>query len=462
MFILKIFGISENLDIYIASNTINLIIVGVATSALNYAMTPIFVKYYKKRKLKTFKNLTNSLLNIVFITFFMLAIVQYLFSMEITSFIFPGYINESNTLISQLFSIQAFVSVLSISIGILNAINYTFNNLYRTIVIPIIASVFQILFVYATYESYGIFSLVYALALNQFIIFITLSSSFIKYYHFSIKINDELKDSLRKMYPLMISSTFSKSDILVDRYFASALVEGSISILYYGQLFINTLTTLVNKGISLVSLRKFSLIENDKDKFNKYFLDLYQIMLVIIMFFVLEVVISSDYIFNILLLGDKFSKEKLDTLYLVIISFIGIFIGGILSSVLVNAFYAKGLTKIVSKMSIILHTLGIVAKIIAFKIYGFYALPIVMSIKSIIGSGLLIFLYNRHIYNIKYSKFFLFFVRVLFITILLMISALYLKYMDINIIVIVVISSLLYILISYQCMIKKFYEMRKI
>ena len=101
---------------------------------------------------------------------------------------------------------------------------------------------------FGTYETLGIFSLVYALAFHQFI---ALSNSFIKYYQLSIKINTELKDAFMKMYPLLLSSTFSKSDILVDRYFASALVAGSISLLHYGQLFINTLTSIVNKGISL-------------------------------------------------------------------------------------------------------------------------------------------------------------------------------------------------------------------
>lgn len=454
------FGITENLDIYISSNTINLIIVGVATSALNYAMTPIFAKYYIKKKLKTFKNLANALLNIVFIIFTILAIVQYIFSVEITSFLFPGYQKESNTLIAQLFAMQAFISILSISIGILTAINYTFNNLYRTVIVPIVASLVQIVFVYFTYETLGIFSLVYALAFHQFLVFIALSNSFIKYYQLSIKINTELKDAFMKMYPLLLSSTFSKSDILVDRYFASALVAGSISLLHYGQLFINTLTSIVNKGISLVSLRKFSLIENDKEKFNTYFLDLYQIMLVIIMFFVLEVVITSDMVFDFLLSGDKFSKEKLDILYLVTISFIGIFIGGILSSVLVNAFYAKGLTAIVSTMSIILHTIGIVVKIIAFKLYGFYALAIIMSIKSLIGSALLVFLYNKYIHKIEYSKFLIFFIKVLFLTISLLIVSLWLKSISINIFLIVFLSTGIYMAFYYKFLKIKFDLMR--
>lgn len=460
LFILKIFGITEHLDIYFASSTINMIVIGVATSALNYSTTPIFIKYFKKKKLKTFKNLANSLLSLLFIVFVVLAILQATFATQITSTIFPGFVNEQNKLISEMFSIQAFISVVSILIGVLNAINYTFNNLYRTVIIPILVSMLQIVFVYLTYEQLGIFSLVYALALFQIFLFFGLSVSFIKYYRFKIKIDKNLKDAWKKMYPLIISSSFSKSDILIDRYFASTLIAGSISILYYGQLFINILTTFVNKGISLVSLRKFSSINDDEEKFNEYFLSLYQIMLVVSMFFVVQVIVSSDIILNYLLEGDNFSIEKLKILYLVILSFLGVFLGGILSSVLVNAFYSKGLTLIVSKMSMVLHGIGIVVKIIAYHIYGFYALAIVMSIKSVIGSILLVWFYNTHIYKINYSKFLLFFSKVFLVAILTTLFSLYLKSLEVNIFVLIAFISMVFILFYYSFLKNKYNAMR--
>lgn len=461
LFILKIFGITENLDIYFASNTINMIIVGVATSALNYSTTPIFITYFKSKKLKTFKNLANSLLSLLFILFLMLALIQSIFASQITATIFPGFSGEDNILISKMFAIQAFISIVSILIGILNAINYTFNNLYRTVIIPIVGSVLQIGFVYFTYESLGVFSLVYALGLFQVFVFIGLSASFVKYYRFRIKIDENLKDAWIKMYPLILSSSFSKSDILLDRYFASTLIAGSITILHYGQLFINILTTFVNNGISLVSLRKFSTIVEDKEKFNNYFLSLYQIMLVISMFFVVQIVLASDTVLYYLLDGDILSMEKLEMLYVVIVSLLGVFFGGILSSVLVNAFYSKGLTSLVSKMSIILHTLGIVVKIVAFKLYGFYALVVVMSIKSILASILLVWLYNIHIYKIDYMHFILFFCKVFFVSVFILIVSLYLKSIEINIFALIAVSSLVYIALYYKFLKSKYLVMKR-
>jgi putative peptidoglycan lipid II flippase len=439
-----------------------MIIVGVATSALNYSTTPIFVKYFNNKKLKTFQNLANSLLSLLFVIFLVLAILQSFFSVQITSLIFPGFIGDDNRLIAEMFAIQAFVSIVSILIGVLNAINYTFNNLYRTIIIPIVGSVLQIGFVYFTYESLGIFSLVYALGLFQVFVFFGLSASFVKYYRFKIKIDENLQDAWKKMYPLILSSSFSKSDILIDRYFASSLIAGSISILHYGQLFISIITTFVNQGILLVSLRNFSSINDDKEKFNNYFLNLYQIMLIISMFFVIQVILSSDIVLIYLLEGDNFSAKKLEILYIMILSFLGVFLGGILSSVLVNAFYAKGLTSLVSKMSIILHAIGIGVKIIAFKLYGFYALAIVMSIKSILGSILLVWFYNINIYKINYREFLVFFLKVLIVSLFLLIISLYLKNIGINIIVLIILSSVSYMTIYYKFLKNKYQIMREI
>jgi putative peptidoglycan lipid II flippase len=445
-FIIKFFGISESLDIYIASNTINLIIVGIATGSLNYAITPIFIKYYKNKQFKAFRNLANSLLNIIFIIFFILAIVQYLFSSQITSTIFPVYINEENILLSELFSIQAFISILTILTGVLNAINYALNNLYRTIVIPIITSVFQIVFIYFSYEDLGIFSLVYALAINQLLLLISLGAPYIKHYQFSVKKSRVLKNVYSKTYPLIISSFFAKSDVLVDRYFASTLITGSISTLYYGQLLIDSLVTIINKGVSLVSLRNFSIIESEKKTFNDYFLNLYEVALVIAMFFAIHIIVSTDFILEYILSeAYSTSSEEISRIYMVTISLIGFFIGGLVSSVLVNAFYAKGFTALISKMTIILQTIGIVFKIIFFKLYGFYALPIIMSLKSIIGTGILIVLYNKNIYRISYRVFLIFFIKVLLFTCTIVIAALYLKSLEVSIFVIMLLSSIVYV-----------------
>lgn len=455
LFILRIFNIGISLDLYFASNTINSIIVVVATASLNRAMTPIFIKYSTRNRYRSLRELANSLFNTFLVIFLILAVTQAVFATQITSAMFPGFTGEDNKLLSELFAIQAFISIVSMLIGVLNSLNYTFNNLYRTIAIPICASFLQIVFVYYTHQQLGILSLVYALGINQVIIFICLGAPFVKYYSFTIKFSRQFKDAAGKMLPLTATFLISKSDIIVDRYFASVLVSGSISLLRYGLLFISTLSTVVNNGVSLVSLRKFSKIERDKESFNKYFLSLYKMMLIVTMFFVIGTVLCGDFVIQ-LLLGKNMSADSLNSLYYVTLAYIGVFIGKTLSSVLVNAFYAKGLTAVVSKLNISLHLLGIATKIVGFKLFGFFALPIVMSLKNLIISAALLFLYNRCVAKIALFPVLISTLKVTFVSCLLLAGGIFLKKYGVHAVAAAFIILLTYTAVFYRYVIGEY------
>jgi peptidoglycan biosynthesis protein MviN/MurJ (putative lipid II flippase) len=329
-----------------------------------------------------------------------------LFADSIVSTIFPGFVGIEKSLLSSLFSIQAIISVISVALGVLNALNYAQNKLYRTILGPILAVLVQFLFVYFTHQGYGIYSVVWALGLSQIFIFIFLAYGALYRYRPIIVVNRRLRYVSSRMIPLVLSSTFSKSDIFVNRYFASLLDVGSITILHYGLLSITSLSSIVDKGVGIISLRNFSLITNsDKARFTEYFKKIYLIMIYLVMTISAFVLIFSSYFLEFIFLGEKFSGEQVNKLSIVVILFLGVFVGGVLSSVLVNAFYSKGLTAIVSKMSITIQTVSIAAKIIFYNAYGFYALPIVTSAHYLVASFCLIILYDKYIFRLDYLYF---------------------------------------------------------
>lgn len=88
-------------------------------------------------------------------------------------------------------------------------------------------------------------------------------------------------------------------------------------------------------------------------------------------------------------------------LYLPIVSFLGVFVGGNLNSVLTNLFYAKKLTGLMSKINIITQIFGIVLKILLFYILGFWGLPLAFSITSMTTTLVLYSLYDKKISKLK-------------------------------------------------------------
>ena len=427
IFIANIFGIGVDLDIFFASSTINLIILAIASSSVNSAITPILIKHYKNKDYKTLRELANSFFNILFITFLFLAFIQYTFAEQILKVILPGFGGEKLLKTIYFFRIQAFLSIITISTALFVALYYTLKKFYRTVLIPVIGQIMQIIFVYLFHKQYGIYSLVYGLVLSQIISFVLLSMPFIKYYRLKIVFNKYLKESVQKIYPLIISSGFSKSNIVVDRFFASSLSSGSITLLQYGQRIIQMISVFINKGISIVSLRKFSLKQDDDKSFQQQFFTLYKVMLFVIIPVVFLIIFFLRDALQIIVLSNKISSNDVNNIYLVILAFIGFLIGGTLNAPITNAFYAKGFTKIISKASVSIQIFGIILKITLFFIIGFWGLPIAFSINSLLTVFVLLILYNRNIYKIDALKMGLYFLRILVVSAIAIIIPLFIN-----------------------------------
>jgi putative peptidoglycan lipid II flippase len=397
--ILNFFGIGRELDIYFGSNSINFILVSISIGAINFAITPILINYYKNNNHNKLEEIVCSLFNIIFVGFFIFALFQYLIAPYLLRLILPGFSEIDLDLAIRLFRFQAFISIITVLSSILLALHYTFNLLYRTILYPIITNLVQIIFVWMYYKDLGVFSLLIGLAVSQSLSFILFSIPFLKLYKFKIVFSKDLKDASQKIYPLILSSSFAKSNILIDRFFASTLSTGSISLLQYGEKIIKMISEFINKGISLVSLRKFSLEQDNEKEFQRLF---YKICKTMIFIVVPVCFLIIDYLkdaLNLVILSDKLSYSDLEKIYLVAIAFIGIFIGGSLSSTITNAFYAKGLTKIIAKVNVFMQVFAISLKIFMFYLIGFWGLPLAFSISSVIGSIVLFILYYFYIYK---------------------------------------------------------------
>lgn len=456
IFLLNIFGVGADLDIYFASNTINYIILAIASGSINAVITPIFVKHYKNNNLKELGELASSTFNLIFLLFFLFGSIQYFFARQIVESILPGFSNGNLEIVIDLFKIQAFLSIITILTALLSALHYTFNNFYITIIYPTIGQLFQILFVWIYHKDLGLYALVYSLIINQFLSFLLLSIHFLKFYKFKIIYNDDLKRSNNKILPLILSSSFSKSNILVDRFFGSTLSSGSITLLQYGEKIIGLISGFLNKGVSLVSLRNFSMEHDNKEEFQRLFYFIYKTMVFFVVPVSFCIIFFIKDILNLLLLSNKFSNEDINQISLVVISFIGIFIGGSINSSIINAFYAKGLTKIVSTSNVILQIFGISLKIGLFYLLGFWGLPIAISISSLAGAVYFFILYNKYIYGFDKQILIFYLLKIIFISFLSIIIPISLTNLLIDSVIIRLCLSLLLFIFTFIILVSKF------
>lgn len=427
MFIANIFGMGISLDVFFASSSINLIIFAIATSSINSAITPILIRHFRDGNYKTLKELCNSFFNSIIILFLFLALIQFIFAKPIVGVLFPGFEGEKFLLTVTFFKAQAFISIFTISTTLFIAIDYTLKRYFRTIIIPISTKIIQFLCVYLLYKSIGLYSLLLALAISQALTLLLMALPYIKYYRFEIKINSTFKDTVKKIYPLMISSGFSKTNMLVDRFFASTLTAGSITLLHYGETIIKNISNLVNKGISIVTLRNLSLKQDNVISFHNQFIFIYKIMLYITLPTVAIIILYMNDVLSLILISNKLTSNDIHKLYLVVISLIGLFIGGSLSAPITNAFYAKGLTSLISKLNVIFQSFGIVMKILMFLLIGFWGLPLAFSINSLLGTIILLIYYHKKICNIQFGVFISYLLKMITINIIPFLTVYFLK-----------------------------------
>ncbi len=387
------------------------------TGSLNYAIAPIFISLYKNEETENLRTLANSIFNLLLLIFLGLAAIQVIYSNQILGVILPGFEGENLNVLIYFFRVQSVLSIFTVLTSVFLALNYAIGKLYKTIYIPIIAQTLQLLFVIAFYERFKIDALLFGLMINQIAVFVLYAINFIPHYRFSISFNSEFRDSIRKILPLMFSASFSKSNLVVDRYFSSQLSAGSLTLIQYGQKIITVCSSILNRGISIVTLRSFSIEKDNPREFLQKFMLSYRAMIFMVVPITFLILMYTYDVLSLILISDKIDTSQIGGLRNVILCLVGVFIGGNLTSIIVNAFYAKGLTAIVSKVTVIVQSIGIVLKIILFFKVGFYGLPIAFSIASLFNAFVFLVLLKKHVCNYPSIEFLGYFGKVIMISI---------------------------------------------
>lgn len=391
IYLASTFGIGIELDLYFLSGTINIIISSIITSGVNNSMVPVVIKHFNKGNYKDGWRIINTIISFMSLIYIVLMTLQITFSTEIISIMGPGLDETQVSLASQMFQIQAIISLITINNGFLNSVNYVHERFFLTIIATIFSTLINLLFVVVFQLKLGIMSVVYGYLIGQIVQTILLSIKYWSKLRISIKLDANSKNVLLNMLPLFFSSSISKTGIFIDRFLASQLLPGSITLLSYGQRIVSAINEVLIKAFSLTSLTSLS-HEYSKDNIFKFKQSMQQLlvkMFIIIIPVIIGLFLYGHELISLVFVRGNFLESDAHKLSIIIILMIGSFVGGSLNSVLANCFYIFGETKFVSKISIFTHVLSIFIKIILFYALGVFGLALSISISSILVTLLL-------------------------------------------------------------------------
>ena len=230
------FGVSKDLDAFIAVSTLPFLFYGLTNSSFMTALVHILTK----NKIDTDSEFSEAGSNILTFIFFVSMIVSAIVFVKAEFFskiLVPGFSAE------QLTTTTLMMKILSISIFFLGMSSVTTGLLYfknhfstPTLVRPFLGLATIICLVFLQ-RNYSVYTLAIGMALGSFFVFFSQITTLL-FRDFNYKPSNVfqeplLKDLFYASWPLLISSILYYSNKIITNTFASHLPQGSISVLNY-------------------------------------------------------------------------------------------------------------------------------------------------------------------------------------------------------------------------------------
>ena len=187
-----------------------------------------------------------------------------------------------------------------------------------------------------------------------------------------------VQDAWKRIKPLLWGTAYYKADPLVDRFLLSMSGNGNLSLFYLAQQIYGAGSGVLSKALAFPLVPRLSLLHKagDNPAFRRaYRRKLWQVGL-IAGGLLLIVVVFGNPLLRLLVGHGSVTDANVRTLWLIMLGLAGMFVGGAMGSVTASSFYARGDTRLPTRLGMITYTIYIPIKIAAFGLGGLLGLAI--------------------------------------------------------------------------------------
>ena len=223
------------LDVYNAAFRLpDLIFKLLVTGALSASFIPVFSSYLHKSEKKAYE-IASSVINILLIVFFIVAIVVLIFARPLTNLIASGFSSEQLILMTNLTRILLLAQIFFLLSNFISAILQVNQVFIVPSLSPIVYNLFIILSIFTLAPLFGIYGVVYGAVTGAFFhLAIQIPAVRRQGFKYSFIINTKIngvREIFRLMVPRSLSLGLGEIENTVTLFFASTLPSGSISLL---------------------------------------------------------------------------------------------------------------------------------------------------------------------------------------------------------------------------------------
>lgn len=392
MLIANNFGAGVYTDAYNIAVSIPETIFTLVGLAISTAFLPMLSKIRAKKGQEEMYGFANNVINILFIISLILFASASFFSKEIINIF--NFSEETRIIAVGLLRITL-VNILFLSI---NACFTALLQVNEDFVIPSILGLFfnlpMILYL-LLFKNYDILGLTIANVIGNFFRVSVQVPSLIAHgyrYKFLIDFKDKrLKEIIVLIIPVIIGAGANSLNLIVDKYIASSLSEGSVSALDYAQKLIIFINAIITSSVTSVAYPLMANMRNSDDKIG--FLNMLKKSIIYLAILLIPITIGIA-IFSKDIIQVVYARGKFDEYAVYITSFAllgyssGIFFTGI-RDVLNSTLFTMGKTKVTTMNGVIGVIINIIFSIVLSKYIGIIGIALASVIAMIVTAILL-------------------------------------------------------------------------
>ncbi|WP_216369779.1 lipid II flippase MurJ [Ramlibacter montanisoli] len=186
----------------------------------------------------------------------------------------------------------------------------------------------------------------------------------------------------QRVKPLLLGTTYYKTDALVDRFLLSAAASGSLSLYYLAQQLYTAATEVMDKAIAAPLVPRLSTLHKQGDRagFRRTYQRGVLVVSALSLAGLLLLGVAGEGLLDLVFGYKNFSAGDVQALWWILIWLAGMFIGAIAGQVAATAFYALGDTSTPTWTSAVAYTVYIPCKVAAFSLYGVMGLAVATSL----------------------------------------------------------------------------------
>lgn len=381
-YVITQFGVGIETDALFAGMALPQLILSVVSSSFTHVLVPLLAT---ESDLTFRQNAWGFFLGISAL-FTTLALALFVTAAYWVPWLVPGFSQPAQMLTVSLTRIQLVSMIFTASVSVLWAVYHARKQFIWVELSTLLSSLIALALIVQLLPVYGIAAAAFVIVLRTGLQVLWLLPGLGRW-QWPQWNSTAMREAWRRVRPLLVGTAYYRTDPLVDRFLASMAPAGGLSLLYIGQQIYGVANVIAQKAIAAPMVPQLA-IEAEAGRWPT-FRRIYQKRLLLIGGLAAVgyaiFLIAGERILNLLIGHGGVTADNVHLLWLIMVALAGFFIGGAMGQITSTAFYAMGDTATPTRMSIVIYTLYVPAKVIAFMRYGLMGLAVVTSINQFVN-----------------------------------------------------------------------------